>query len=265
MQNKADKINSSAMLNVDLIENEFQLNPEQQKEIASFYEGIDKFQVGQIVSGNILDNTEHGILVDIHYKSDGLIPLYEFSSIERKQMAKGNQIEVVIDRLEDEEGSVVLSYQKAKSIKAWDRISDLAQKEEPVRGIVTHKVKGGLSVDIGVPAFLPGSQVDVQRVTDFDQFVGEEVICTILKINKKRGNIIISRRKHIEEERTASYLEVRRRTQQCCRDFCKSPPSGIRHRKQMDETKFWTIIDTSWNVDPALLEHKNSEIGRAHV
>jgi small subunit ribosomal protein S1 len=204
MQNKADKINSSAMLNVDLIENEFQLNPEQQKEIASFYEGIDKFQVGQIVSGNILDNTEHGILVDIHYKSDGLIPLYEFSSIERKQMAKGNQIEVVIDRLEDEEGSVVLSYQKAKSIKAWDRISDLAQKEEPVRGIVTHKVKGGLSVDIGVPAFLPGSQVDVQRVTDFDQFVGEEVICTILKINKKRGNIIISRRKHIEEERKES-------------------------------------------------------------
>src|SRR5206468_1137909 len=77
----------------------------------------------------------------------------------------------------------------------------IAENNEPVQGCVTHKVKGGLSVDIGIPAFLPGSQVDLQRVTNFDQFVGQEVTCKILKINKKRGNVIISRRKFLEEQR----------------------------------------------------------------
>ena len=108
---------------------------------------------------------------------------------------------MLLDHLEDETGSVVLSYQKAKSLKAWNKISKLAESDEPVRGIVTHKVKGGLSIDVGIPAFLPGSQVDVQRVTDFDQFVGQEVICKILKVNRKRGNVIVSRRKYLEEQR----------------------------------------------------------------
>ena len=96
---------------------------------------------------------------------------------------------------------MVLSYQKAKSIKAWDKITELAESDKPVRGVVTHKVKGGLSIDIGIPAFLPGSQVDIQRVTDFDQFVGQEVECKILKVNRKRGNVIVSRRKYLEEQR----------------------------------------------------------------
>ena len=204
MQNKASGINPSAMLNEELLENEFQLNDEQRKELDDLYAGIDKFQVGQIVSGKIVEDDSNGVLVDISYKSNGLIPTYEFSKTELTKFSPGSEIEVVIDRLEDENGDVVLSYQKAKSIKAWDQISDLALKDEPVRGIVTHKVKGGLSVDIGIPAFLPGSQVDIQRVSDFDQFVGEEVICKILKINKKRGNIIISRRKYIDEQRQES-------------------------------------------------------------
>lgn len=170
--------------------------------LSSFFQDIsDKFQLGKVITGVVVAKDSNGVLVNIDYKSDGLIPNYEFSDYELKNLAENAAIEVLLDRLEDENGQVILSYQKAKALKAWDKIAELAAKDEPVRGIVTHKVKGGLNVDVGIPAFLPGSQVDTQRVTDFDQFVGQEVTCKILKVNKKRGNIIISRRKYLEEQR----------------------------------------------------------------
>lgn len=202
LNDKQNPINLSPMLNLELVQDEFQLNDEQKKKLADLYEGsLNSFQVGKIIEGKVKANSGDGILVDINYKSDGMIPSYEFTDYELKKFVVSTYIDVVIDRLEDENGSVVLSYQKAKSIKAWDKINELAAADEPVKGMVTHKVKGGLSVDIGIPAFLPGSQVDVQRVTDFDQFVGQEITAKILKVNKKRGNVIISRRKFIEEQK----------------------------------------------------------------
>lgn len=187
----------------ELIEEEFELSKEQKQELDDLYNDISsKFQIGKVVTGKVLSKDNGGVIVSIHYKSDGIIPNYEFSDYELKKLSSGADIDVLLDRLEDENGIVVLSYQKAKALKAWDKISELANADEPVRGIVTHKVKGGLSVDVGIPAFLPGSQIDVQRVTDFDQFVGQEVTCKILKVNKKRGNVIISRRKFIEEQRS---------------------------------------------------------------
>ncbi len=202
IEKKKPSLNISPMLNIELIEEVFEAENAESAELTSLYEGAtDKFIVGKIIEGMIAQKDGNGVLVDIEYKSNGLIPLYEFSSHELNKFPIGCTIEVVIDRLEDEAGSVVLSYQKAKSIKAWEKISTLAKDDEPVRGIVTHKVKGGLSVDVGIPAFLPGSQVDISRVNNFDQFVGQEVICKILKINKKRGNVIISRRKYLEEQR----------------------------------------------------------------
>jgi small subunit ribosomal protein S1 len=191
-----------AMLTETLLDEVFHLDPSQKQEVADLYNELGaKFQSGNVVLGRVLQKDSNGVLVTIEYKSDGLIPNYEFSDFELKKIGLNDQIEVLLDRLEDENGSVVLSYQKAKSLKAWDRISDLAASDEPVRGVVTHKVKGGLSVDIGIPAFLPGSQVDTQRVNNFDQFVGQEIECKILKVNKKRGNVIVSRRKYLEEQR----------------------------------------------------------------
>jgi small subunit ribosomal protein S1 len=182
---------------------ELKIEESLQKELAEIYEEFGlKFKVGKVVSGRVVSKDNNGVLVSIDYKSDGLIPNYEFSEYELKKIIINEPIEVMLDRLEDKNGMVILSYQKAKALKAWDKIAEYAEKDEPVTGVVTHKVKGGLSVDVGIPAFLPGSQVDVQRVTDFDQFVGQEVTCKILKVNKKRGNIIISRRKYIEEQRT---------------------------------------------------------------
>lgn len=181
---------------------DLEISDSQKAELANLYEDYaSKFQSGKIVTGKVIAKEANGVLVSIDYKSDGLIPNFEFSEYELKKLVINDDIDVMLDRLEDENGTVVLSYLKAKAFKAWEKIAKLAEADEEVSGMVTHKVKGGLSVDIGIPAFLPGSQVDTQRVTNFDQFVGHEVRCKILKVNKKRGNVIISRRKYLEEQR----------------------------------------------------------------
>ncbi len=185
------------------------LNEEQTRELSSLYEGMaNRFKPGTIIQGNILKVSSDGVLVDIDYKSDGLIPLYEFSDHELKKFVLGSTIEVILDQLENFDGNVILSYEKAKAMKAWGSIMKLFEENKPVEGTVTHKVKGGLSVDIGIPAFLPGSQVDTQRVSDFDQFVGQAITAHIIKINQKRGNVIISRRKYLNEQRSESRKKV---------------------------------------------------------
>lgn len=194
----------------DIVE-EVALQPGEQKlaDLKDLYQqsNLDQFKPNAIIDGTILDITPDGVLIDVGYKSNGLVPNYEFNELELKELKKGDVIRVVIDELENFDGDVVLSYEKAKARKAWKEIMVLFEANEPVEGVVSHKVKGGLSVDIGVPAFLPGSQVDVQRVTDFDQFVGQKITAHIIKINQKRGNVIISRRKYLNEQRS----EVRKK------------------------------------------------------
>ncbi len=185
------------------------LNQEQKKELSSLYEGMtNQFKLGTIIKGSVRNVSSDGVLVDIDYKSDGMIPLYEFSDHELKKLTPGASIEVILDELENFSGNVILSYEKAKAMKAWDSIMKLFEENKPVEGTVTHKVKGGLSVDIGIPAFLPGSQVDTQRVNDFDQFVGQTITANIIKVNQKRGNVIISRRKFLNEQRSESRKKV---------------------------------------------------------
>ena len=188
---------------------ELELNPEQLQELSDLYEGIfDVFQPGKIIKGKVIQVDSDGVLVDIDFKSRGLIPKYEFGEHELKSLKPGNEIEVMIDTLESSDGSVVLSYEKAKAMRAWNDIMKHYEAGEPVHGVVTHKVKGGLSVDIGIPAFLPGSQIDLQRVTDFDQFVGQTIPAKIIKVNQKRGNVIISRRKYLGDLRSESRKQI---------------------------------------------------------
>lgn len=185
------------------------LNDEQLQELSSLYEGIfDTINPGKLVTGKVVRFDSDGVLVDINYKSDGLIPRYEFNESDLKKIQVGDTIEVILDELESQEGNVVLSFEKAKALKAWEQVTKLFEENKPVEGIVTHKVKGGLSVDVGIPAFLPGSQIDLQRVLDFDQYVGQTVVASILKLNKKRGNIIISRRKYLTEQRSEVRKQV---------------------------------------------------------
>lgn len=190
-------------------ETELSLNPEQMQELSDLYKGIfDAFQPGKIITGKIIQIDSDGVLVDIDFKSHGLIPKFEFGEHELKALKPNDPIEVLIDTLESPDGSVVLSYEKAKATRAWNDIMKHYEAGEPVHGVVTHKVKGGLSVDIGIPAFLPGSQIDLQRVTDFDQFVGQTIPAKIIKINQKRGNVIISRRKYLGDLRSESRKQI---------------------------------------------------------
>jgi len=185
------------------------LSQEQLQELAELYNSSkSQFKAGSLLEGAIVRIDSDGILVDIDYKSDGLIPKFEFSDHELKKFKVGDAIEVILDQLESVDGTVILSYEKAKAMRAWDAISKLHEENKPVEGVVTHKVKGGLSVDIGIPAFLPGSQIDLQRVTDFDQYVNQSITCNIIKINQKRGNVIISRRKYLSDQRSEARKQI---------------------------------------------------------
>lgn len=186
-----------------------QLSQDLQQELDALYKGAaETFQLGKLITGTIVGIDDSGVLVDIKYKSRGLVPRYEFGEYELKKLQPGNDIEVILDQLEDTDGKIVLSYEKAKEMRAWDAVTKLFEKGEPAEGVVTHKVKGGLNVDIGIPAFLPGSQIDLQRVTDFDQYVGQTIKACILKLNKKRGNVIISRRKYLHDQRSEDRKKI---------------------------------------------------------
>lgn len=193
---------------VTLTDDVLQINEEQHKELVDLFEGIfGNFKQGNVITGKVVKIDSDGVLVDVGYKSDGLIPRYEFGEHELKRLQPGNEIEVLIDELENIDGNVILSYEKARALKAWDSITKYFEDNKPIEGTVTHKVKGGLSVDIGIPAFLPGSQIDLQKVMDFDQYLGQVITANIIKINKKRGNVIISRRKYLSDQRS----DVRRK------------------------------------------------------
>ncbi len=160
------------------------------------------FKVGDVVQGTVVEVQSDYVLVDINYKSEGLIPINEFRMVEGVRSVKpGDVVEVLIDRVENENGMVVLSKDKADMLRAWNDISRAAENEELIEGTIIAKVKGGLSVDIGVKAFLPGSQIDLRPVRNMDIYIGKKYKFKVIKFNKKRGNIVLSRRALLEEER----------------------------------------------------------------
>ncbi|WP_415062820.1 30S ribosomal protein S1 [Bdellovibrio sp.] len=160
------------------------------------------FKVGDVVTGKVVEVQSDYVLVDINYKSEGLIAINEFRIVDGvREVKAGDTVEVLIDRIENENGMIVLSKDKADMLRAWTDISKAAENEEVIEGTVVAKVKGGLSVDIGVKAFLPGSQIDLRPVRNMDVYLGKKFKFKVIKFNKKRGNIVLSRRALLEEER----------------------------------------------------------------
>lgn len=160
------------------------------------------FKVGDVVTGSVVEVQSDYVLVDINYKSEGLIDINEFRVIDGVRDVKvADKVEVLIDRIENENGMIVLSKDKADMLRAWTDITKAAENEEVIEGTVIAKVKGGLQVDIGVKAFLPGSQIDLRPVRNMDIFLGKKYKFKVIKFNKKRGNIVLSRRALLEEER----------------------------------------------------------------
>jgi small subunit ribosomal protein S1 len=157
------------------------------------------FKEGSIVKGRVLEIRPREILVDIGYKSEGVIPSSEFDDID--QVEVGDEVEVLLERLENEDGMVVLSKEKAAHKQNWDKIVKVFEGDGLIKGKVKAVVKGGLTVNIGVEAFLPGSQIDIVPPRDLQQFVGNTYDFKIVKINDERKNVVLSRREIIEQER----------------------------------------------------------------
>ncbi len=160
------------------------------------------FKEGEIVKGTVVQVTKDYVVVDVGYKSEGQIPLSEFTSPRGEVSVKdGDAVEVLLESRENDTGMVVLSKEKADKMRIWDEISAACERDEIVKGTIVGRVKGGLSVDIGVKAFLPGSQVDIRPVRNLDQYISKEFEFKVIKFNKKRGNIVLSRRVLLEKQR----------------------------------------------------------------
>jgi small subunit ribosomal protein S1 len=166
-------------------------------------------QEGDLVSGEIVQIDKDFVLVDIGYKSEGQIQINEFIDAEGNLEAKvGDRVDVLLERREDEDGLIILSKEKAAKIKVWDHIRDIYKGEGTIRGRIISRIKGGMSVDIGLQAFLPGSQIDLKPVRDFDSLINTTHDFKILKYNRRRGNIVLSRRAILEEDRAAQKKET---------------------------------------------------------
>ena len=163
-------------------------------------ETMKTIEQGKIVQGKIVEVSGDQVIVDIGFKSEGTIPIHEFGEVPK--INEGDLIEVYLDDFENQEGQLVLSKQKADFMKVWDKIKDVHDNNEEVEGRLVRRIKGGIVVDLmGVDAFLPGSQIDIRQVKNFDQYIGENAKLKIIKLNKLRRNIVVSRRMVIEEER----------------------------------------------------------------
>ena len=167
-----------------------------------YEESLRSLQEGEVIVGTVIQVTKDFVVVDVGYKSEGQISISEFLDEQGEvQAAVGDTIDVLLERREDEDGEILLSKEKAAKIKVWDDIRRAYNEGEMIKGTVTARVKGGFTVDIGVPAFLPGSQVDLRPVKDMDSLVNKTFEFQILKYNKKRSNVVISRRAILEEHR----------------------------------------------------------------
>ncbi|MEW6184457.1 MAG: 30S ribosomal protein S1 [Thermodesulfobacteriota bacterium] len=167
-----------------------------------YEESLKTFQEGEVVKGKIVGIDKEFVMIDIGYKSEGRIPVGEFISPAGEITAHvGDLVDVLIEKRDDEEGDILLSKDRAAKILVWDEISRIYRDDGVIEGKIVGKVKGGLTVDIGLPAFLPGSQIDLQPIRDMDHLLGATFPFKILKYNKKRNNVVLSRRVLLEKER----------------------------------------------------------------
>jgi small subunit ribosomal protein S1 len=155
------------------------------------------FEIGTIVPGRVVDLVGDQVVVDIGYKSEGLVARNEWEEGEEPPKP-GDPVEVLLEGMEDDTGEIVLSRRKAHRMRAWENVIAKYHEGDVVSGLVTKKIKGGLLVDIGVNVFLPASQVDIRRPSDIGDYIGQTIQCMILKIDESRRNIVVSRRKLIE-------------------------------------------------------------------
>ena len=192
------------------METEQELTPQEYEHLLAQYENSFKnLQEGQIIRGRVLAITPSEVIVDIGYKSEGIISLSEFTDFSGQVTIKqGDPVDVLLERTEDQNGYVVLSKDKAEKMKVWDDVEKSYRSGSTVRGRVIDRIKGGLAVDIGVKAFLPGSLVDVKPVKNLEALRGKDLDFKVISVDKKRGNIVLSRKAVVEVEQEARKKET---------------------------------------------------------
>jgi len=185
----------------DLEAHSFQVKEENMGFKELYEQSLNQIQYGNIAQGKVVQITNDMVMVDVGWKTEGFIPASELKDAQGNiNVSVGDEIEVFIDK-RDADGNLILSKNKATKLKVWDEIKSACENNTPVKGKVVEKVKGGLSVDIGIIAFLPGSQVDVRPVKDLDQLVGQTMDFKVLKYDRKRNNVVLSRRSIVASER----------------------------------------------------------------
>lgn len=168
---------------------------------------LNKVNESEVVEGTVISMNKREVVVNIGYKSDGIIPMSEFRY--NPDLKVGDTIEVYIENQEDKKGQLVLSHKKARAARSWDRVNEALEKEEIIKGYVKCRTKGGMIVDVfGIEAFLPGSQIDVKPIRDYDIFVGKNMEFKIVKINQEFKNVVVSHKALIEEELEAQKKEI---------------------------------------------------------
>ena len=182
-------------------------SPNFRKANADIYAGMDCLEQGKVVTGKISQVNDQEVLVDVNYKSEGVIDRAEFKDSDSLEI--GSEIEVYVEKLEDEDGRLVLSKQRADFARVWERIRVAFENNEVVRGKLTKRIKGGVVVDLfGIDAFLPGSQIDLRQIPDINALIDQEFDLKVIKVNKARRNIVVSRRVVLEEERNKQRGDV---------------------------------------------------------
>ncbi|MBM3316620.1 MAG: 30S ribosomal protein S1 [Candidatus Eisenbacteria bacterium] len=181
--------------------------PELQEMVGMYLDSLKHLEEGEVLKGRVLRVDEKDVLVDIGFKSEGIIPIAEFA--ESDSIKVGDEIDVFLERIEDDQGLVVLSKQRADFVKVWDRVKDAAERGEVVEGRLVKKIKGGVVVDLfGVEAFLPGSQIALRQPQSIDSLMTQTLRFKIIKLNKRRRNIVVSRRLVLEEEREKAKASI---------------------------------------------------------
>ena len=175
---------------------------EEHEQLLKLYEGsFRNIAEGEVISGRVLKVSSSDVVVDVGFKSEGMISVQEFLDENGECLVHpGDTVDVLLEKTEDRDGHIVLSREKAEKMKIWDEVEKAYDDQKVVIGHVIERIKGGLAVDIGVRAFLPGSQVDVRPVRNLDAMRGQELRMRVIKVNKKRGNIVLSRKALLEEE-----------------------------------------------------------------
>lgn len=204
MMPEGEKLEEAVYPSTDDLDRDLSVQERSQEIIDLYAKSLREIVEGEIVRGTVLEIRNDMVLIDIGYKSEGTIPLKEFQTSSGEVTLKvGDTVEVYLEQKEDSDGLIVLSREKAEKIKVWDDIRQAYEKGEVVNGMILGRTKGGLMVDIGVRAFLPGSQVDLRPVRDLDKLIGKTFPMKVIKLNQRRGNIVLSRRELLEEERRA--------------------------------------------------------------